>query len=260
MDIKLKDRWKLARQAFYSATNFNGNKPVKIATIGGLYQLETEGKHIYVPSAQRWKLYRWGWAARLDRLRQEYAFGRELPINEGSTVIDIGANAGEFAFIAAQAGARCLCIEPDPLVNLCARLNTTSLAKIRVYDDLLWRENTEIDFHLAPQRADSSVFSVSDHAVKKQAVTLADFMAREGIERADFIKCDAEGAEPEVLEGAEKVHHAIGFFAVDTGAERNGERTHEASEKIFKSWGFKVMHEKIGTRWMTYGVNLDFKY
>lgn len=59
--------------------------------------------------------------------------------------------------------------------------------------------------------------------------------------------------------GASDVADKIGVLAFDTGAERDGERTGQACEDILNGWGVRVFEEKIGTRWMTYGVNPQFK-
>lgn len=258
MDLDFKNKLKLVRQKLFVAMNHQSSVSVSIDELGGLYQIDADGHKVYVPSALRWKMYRYGWGKRLERLRSEYAFEKFAPIDDSSVIIDIGANVGEFAFVANEKDASCYCVEPDPLVNLCAKLNTQNLVGVKVFDDVLWNANEPIDFNLAPQRADSSVFGDSSHAVKKQAITLKSFMEREGLERVDFIKCDAEGAEPEVLQGVGDAYHKIGVCAFDTGAERDGKRTDKECRAIFESWGFRVLDERVGTRLMTYGVNPKF--
>jgi FkbM family methyltransferase len=233
-----------------------GNRPVRLAETDGGLAVEADGRRFFVPSPWRWKLYRQGWEARLDRLEREYGLGRHCRLKPGDIVFDVGANAGEFAFVAARHGARIHCIEPDPQVFACLRKNIAELPLASAHDCVIWKENGEIGFGLAPDRADSSVFVENAPRIKKRAMTLAEFARKEGVARAALLKCDAEGAEPEVLEGAGGFLANIRHVALDTGPERNGETTHRACGEILARAGFKVIDETVGTRRMTYGANL----
>ena len=247
-------RWKLLRQSAYAAVRYNGNQRVKIED-GPAGVLLSVGPHsIHAPSPFRWKLYRWGWPARLDRLAREYGVGRHVTLSANSVILDIGANAGEFAHVAAQYNARIYCCEPDPALLACLKLNIAGLPKASVHDVAIWSETGELDFGLAPARTDSSVFADTDKRINVAAQTIDQFCQDNGIERIDLIKCDAEGGEPEVLAGIERMADRIGAIALDTGPERRGARTHEACAKRLSALGFHVIEEKIGTRWMTFGL------
>ncbi|MEE2692273.1 MAG: FkbM family methyltransferase [Pseudomonadota bacterium] len=255
MQLPLKQRLKLVRQDILAALKLNGNVPVAIEETDGTVFILVEGRRIAVPSPLRWKLYRWGWRARLDRLEREYGVGRHVTLGPDSVVLDVGANVGEFAHVCARYGTRAHCIEPDPTAHVCLLRNIEGLTGVAAYDDAIWKEDGEIDFGLAPERADSSAFVRSGPVVKKRAVTLERFARDNGISRIDLVKCDAEGAEPEVLEGAGALFDRIGVFALDTGAERNGARTNRECAEILAARGFAVIEDKIGTRCMTYGIN-----
>jgi len=255
MQLPLKQRLKLARQRAYAAVNFAGHVPVSVEDTTSGVVINVEGRKIHAPSPLRWKLYKHGWEARLDRLEAEYGVGRNVTLTSDAVVLDIGANAGEFAHVCARYGAHTHCFEPDPAIHACLTKNIAELNNAMAYDTVVWREDGEIEFGLAPERADSSVFADDAMKVKKRAVTIETFCLENKIPRLDFIKCDAEGAEPEVLEGISGFFPNVTAVALDTGAERNGLRTHEACAEILNANGFAVTEEKIGTRWMTYGLN-----
>lgn len=141
-----------------------------------------------------------------------------------------------------------------PKVHACLLKNVAGLSNVSAHDVVVWKEDGEIDFGLAPDRADSSVFVKDGPSVKRRARTIASFCRENAIARVDFIKCDAEGGEPEVLPGIGAFFPRIGALALDTGPERSGERTHEACAAILSGAGFRVVEEKVGTRWMTYGL------
>ncbi|MFZ5615945.1 MAG: FkbM family methyltransferase [Pseudomonadota bacterium] len=246
-------RLKLLRQRLLAALHIDGNVEVSLEEEPDALFVRVEGARVAVPSPLRWKLYRRGWAARLDRLAREYGVGRHVWLGPDSVVLDIGANAGEFAHVCARYGARVYCFEPDPAVFACLRKNIAPLANASAHDDVVWKEGGEIDFALAPERADSSVFA-SGPRIKKRAVTIEAFAREQALARIDLIKCDAEGAEPEALEGIGAVFPLVRAVALDTGPEREGERTNDACAAILCANGFDVIDEKIGTRSMTYGL------
>lgn len=255
MQLPLKQRLKLIRQSLYAATGFRGHRALSIHEHPLGAEVVVDDFAIAVPSLLRWKLYKKGWQARLDQLEREYGIGRHIELNADSMVLDIGANAGEFAHICARYNAQIHCVEPDPKVFACLQHNTKDLSNASCHDALLWKENTLLDFYSVPERADSSVFAEGEGPkVKKQAITADEFARQNNLTHIDLIKCDAEGAEPEVLEGAKEVLRTVRLAAIDTGAERNGARTNLECAEILKSAGLKVIEERIGKRQMTYGV------
>jgi FkbM family methyltransferase len=240
-----------------AALQIGGNVPVSLVETAEGLAVRVDGRLVYVPSPLRWKLYRQGWEARLDRLAREYGLDRHIALNAQSVIVDVGANVGEFAHVAARYGARIYCIEPDPDAFASLKRNIAALERASAHEVAIWKVDGEVDFALASARADSSVFAESARRIKRRAATLAAFAREHGVERIDLIKCDAEGAEPEVLEGIGAFFHNVAAVALDTGPERRGERTHDACAEILVARGFRVIAETIGTRQMTYGLRPD---
>ena len=256
MQLSTVQRLKLhVRQPLLSALKIDGNVPVRLEeTADGLVAV-VDGRRVHIPAALCWKFYRKGWEGRLDRLEQEYGVGDRFILDETSLVLDIGANTGEFAHVVARHGARAHCFEPDPSVFGCLKKNTAGLAGITVHDRVIWKENGTVSFGIASERHDSSVFAEGAPRVERAAMRLDTFAREAGVTRVSLLKCDAEGAEPEVLEGAGAFLKQIENVSIDTGPERNGERTHDACKAILEGAGFEVIEDRIGTRQMTYGVN-----
>ncbi len=253
LQLPLAQRLKLARQRVLAVLRVGGNVDVRLEeSAEGLFVC-VEAARIAVPSPLRWKLYRQGWAARLDRLEREYGVGRHFTLGPQSVVLDIGANVGEFAHVCARYGARTFCFEPDPDVFACLQQNIAALRDASAFDCVVWKEDGAVDFGLAPARADSSVFADGPHIVKA-AKTIAAMAREQSFARIDLVKCDAEGAEPEVLEGIGDAFPMVHAVALDTGAERKGKRTNDSCAAILRANGFDVIDETIGTRNMTFGL------
>lgn len=253
MQLSFVQRLKLLRQRALAALKIGGNVDMRLEEAPDGLFVRVDDRRIAVPSPLRWKLYRKGWTARLDRLEREYGVGRHVALGPGSTVLDIGANAGEFAHVCARYGARAFCFEPDPGVFACLQKNIASLANAVAFDDVVWKEDGEIGFGLLPERADSSVFAAGPR-IRKRAITIETFARAHDLARIDLVKCDAEGAEPEVLQGIGGAFPLVRAAALDTGAERRGRRTNEECAAILAANGFDVFDEKIGTRWITFGL------
>ncbi len=255
LQLPFKIRWKLFRQDLLAAAHVRGHVRVALAPHPlGAEVIVADGRFI-VPSPYRWKLYRKGWTARLDQLAAEYGVGRHAELAADSIVIDAGANAGEFAHVCARFGARVFCLEPDAAVRACLTQNILTLTNASAHDALLWKEEADVPFASIPDHADSSVFAANAAPSEtRRATTLDRFCADNAIAHIDLLKCDAEGAEPEVLEGAAAMLARTRAVALDTGAERQGARTHEACRAILEGHGFRVIDQAVGKRLMTYGL------
>ena len=255
MTIPFPVRMKLIRQRVYAALGLAGERHVDVEMRDGVALVKVDGRALHVPSPLRWKLYRKGWDARLDRLEREYGVNRHVRLTEDSVVLDIGANTGDFAHVCARYGASAHCLEPDPTARACLERNVAALPSVSVHAVAAWKRTGALDFGLAPDRADSSVFAETDARVSVAGERLDAFLPRIGAKRIALLKCDAEGGEPEVLEGAGERLADIDVVALDTGAERQGARTHEACAAILAAHDFDVIDETIGGRMMTYGLN-----
>jgi len=129
-------------------------------------------------------------------------------LREGMTVMDVGANLGLYSLLISRAvgpSGKVYAFEPVP--EIFARLkehialnNATNVIPVPIA--LSDEKGTAKMF---VKGGGSSLFRhVSDEFVDVQVERLDDFVEREGIERVDAIKIDAEGAELKVIRGADK--------------------------------------------------------
>ena len=241
-----------------AAVGYDGRCPVKLDERDGLCHVSVPDGEIRTVSPSRWKLYRRGLAARLEALRRQYFVDSLNP--PSGAVLDIGANIGEFSLLMAGRGHRVVAIEADPLCVSCLRRNLANRNSVRVLDLLLWNTETDLEFHMAPARADSSVFgdNASISTVFRRASTLDGSLSELDRSSIAFIKCDVEGAEPEVLSGGREILSRTARIAVDTGPERDGADTVSECENILREAGFEVWtHVRSGERTVTCGWRRD---
>jgi FkbM family methyltransferase len=133
-------------------------------------------------------------------------------IRPGDIVVDGGSNVGFLALLAAtklRGSGRVIAFEPDPNTFLLLQTNIrhNGFSDVIRAERLALTDNEGMyDFSvdtdepmlssLIPRQANSSPM------VRVKGVRLDGFLAASGLERADIIKLDLEGAEPMALEGA----------------------------------------------------------
>ncbi|MDV4168265.1 FkbM family methyltransferase [Rhodovulum sp. FJ3] len=244
LDLTAKQALHLRVHNFVARFGVDRLKRLSITPDRDGFVLHLDQRDVVVPSALLWRSYRRGWEARQDRLKREFGLAHQFPVSKGDTVIDIGANMGDFSIAAAMAGARVFSFDGDPDVVACLNRNTAEIDAITTDCAILWKEETELTFYSAPGRADSSVFLAPKGATKAfcaQATTLDALAEKHGIGAVKLLKMDAEGAEPEVLIGGKATLARTAAVAIDTGPERLGEETREDCVRILTEYGFEIL-------------------
>jgi FkbM family methyltransferase len=177
-------------------------------------------KPVYFFHKKRAIMYRKGIVARTSLLAKDY-FLSWIPFGDGDVVIDCGANIGELYlwFVLNGLGIRYVAFEPSPLEFSALRLNCPDA---EAHNVALWNRNETLTFYLASEDADSSVIEPARHqgAIAVEARRLEDYITQP----VRLLKLEAEGAEPEILEGIGEKLPLIHYIAADLGFERGVQR------------------------------------
>jgi FkbM family methyltransferase len=170
----------------------------------------------------------------------------QVPLSRGDWVIDCGANIGELsmALLNRQPGLNIVAIEPEAAEADCADANIFG-GERRTVRKVLWKEEATMRFFSAAETADSSLFQPpTSHTVREiQATTLNSLVTQLGCDRIRLLKLEAEGAEPEILQGADLVLQKIDYIAADLGPERGLKQEETATPVInhLLSCGFELI-------------------
>ena len=210
---------------------------------GETYFGKRTGEEIRLARRNRFKRYDKGIARWINHLARSYRLDL-VPISTGDKIIDCGANIGEIGVWAKQFEADYHPFEPEEKEADCCDANNFS-GEPKTIRKALWFEETELKFFSKPGTADSSVIETNDFEGVKtiRATTLANYINNLDNPSVRLLKVEAEGAEPEVLQGAEGVFQHIDYVAVDCGYERGKEKepTFTESNEVLRRHNFEVI-------------------
>lgn len=170
---------------------------------------------------QRAMNYAEGIEARAEKLGADYLLPM-LTFADGDVVIDCGANVGDLKLYFRHLGVdvEYVGIEPGPGEFETLQRN---VAPSQVHNVGLWNEDGELTFYISSKGADSSLIEPPSYdRVEKVPIRRLDGLV--DFPRIKLLKIEAEGAEPEALEGSRGLLDRIEYISADVGAERGKEQ------------------------------------
>lgn len=200
--------------------------PIKLSfdSKSALYRIkDSKGHKIFIGRKSRLRPYKKGIPKRLKRIRREYLLDY-IEFKENDICIDCGANVGEVTkYLQTNFGVRVISIEPDATEFRCLKANADE-QRTWFISQPLWSGIEEMPFYAANETGDSSLFAPPGSLAesRKTTTTLDTLLDSLGLadERIRLLKLEAEGAEPEILQGARRSLAHIDYIAADVGPER----------------------------------------
>lgn len=174
----------------------------------------------------------------LSKLFEWYQLDK-ISFNKGDIIIDCGANVGElfYSFEDKNLDIKYIGIEPDNEVFKSLSIN---LKDSQILNKALGKENTYKDLYIDTEGANTSLVDFGSSTIKKVETITLDSLS---LVKIKLLKIDAEGYEPEVLEGAVNTLSQIEYIAVDYGNERGIDNKSTLVEvtNFLYSVGFKLV-------------------
>lgn len=172
--------------------------------------------------------YHRGVKARVSEVFSSYGVSEEIISKiEGKAVIDIGANIGEFSIFLRKYGnhdGEIVAIEPDPIEFSSLGANAERFG-FRAVNSAVSSRSGKMRFILNNEDADSRLDFSNESGSKKNTILVDSARLNEilfdlRIGEVGLVKLEAEGYEPEVLQGIDFSEIDIKYFAIDCGPER----------------------------------------
>lgn len=219
--------------------------------ITGKYAGQSNGmKKVFFARNQALNTYRKSLEARALQLESTYLLSK-IQFEQGDVVIDCGANVSDFKLIFDVKGIEInyIGIEPSPSEYSCAALNASPG---HVKNIGLWNKEDSLKFFVSSSGADSSFIEPPIYEEVKYIPTqrLDRLSELTNLPKIKLFKLEAEGAEPEALEGASGLLEKIEYISADLGFERGikQESTLAPVMNYLLSNGFEVVemrHDRI---------------
>jgi FkbM family methyltransferase len=175
-----------------------------------------------------------GYAAFLGTKYQLEGF---VEVEHGDTVVDVGPYVGAFVNYALPEAGSVTAVEPSPDAARLLESRWGDRDRVTVRRVAAWNESGTVELKSGRDTSDRSLIDIDKGGQlgsEPVEATRLDAMFRE----IDFLKLEAEGAEPEVLEGASEC--VVGKIAVDASAERAGDPTVGAVTSILEEREYDV--------------------
>lgn len=188
-----------------------------------------------------------------NRITRQFFLQSFCELEEDALVFEVGSYIGASTIGAAEIGKEVYAIEPSPRNIECLKQNTIEYDNVKIVEKAAWNESdtVQINYGVAPD--DDSILTPDKGGqgeyVDVEADTISNIAKRRDIEKIDFLKVEAEGVEPEILEGIANIQ--VEKIAVDCGPERDGELVIDDVSSLLKKMGY---HIHIDDK-MLYAVN-----
>ena len=145
----------------------------------------------------------------------------KIEFNKNDMVIDCGANVGDlFLYLRDKINHRnFLAVEPSSLEFEALVLNTPNAKNLNI---ALADKDGESEFFVSNRKADSSLIEPKRFTEKitVKTTTIDSLFKNYNLTNIKLLKLEAEGFEPEILEGAKNSIKNIHYIAIDGGYER----------------------------------------
>lgn len=237
--------WRLNGHLFCLLFNFRAfvrRKSIrfKYDSENSIYRAESDGRQRFFHSKFTSLIaYSNGLKVRSQEIGAVY-FLPAIVFQNGDRVIDCGANIGDLKlyFDFKDIDIEYLGIEPSPDEFECLVKNVVPGNSANFG---LWHEDGELIFYVSSHNGDSSFIKPEKFTHERRIQTKRLDALISG--RVKLLKIEAEGAEPEVLQGCEKLLPDIEYISADLGFERGvrAESTLPFAANFLINHGFELV-------------------
>ena len=207
-------------------------------------------KHYFGVMRRGFSLYRYGLDNRGAFLANSYCL-YHINFDQHDVVIDCGANYGDlFLYLKNYIDvSNYISIEPGATEHKCLKKNAPESLNLK--KGLGDKIETKT-FYLNERHADSSLIEPSSysHKVDVEVTTLDALVDEYNLDKIKLLKVEAEGFEPEIIEGSKMSLKKVEYIALDGGYERGteGRETFSAICNVLLQNNFKL----VETNWNTH--------
>lgn len=172
-------------------------------------------------------------------------------------IIDVGANAGQFAVASAKIfpAAQIYSFEPNPPLAAQLKKNVSNLSNIKVHELALGEREGEIEFHVNSHSHSSSILPLAQShleafpdaretsRINVQVSTLDKIFGNVELDSPTLLKLDVQGYELQVLQGGQQFLKRVDYVLLEASFKSmyQGEPVFMDIEMKMREFGFKFL-------------------
>lgn len=191
-------------------------------------------------------------------MKQIYTCENFVELEENDVVVEVGAFVGGFTTVASEIADCVIAIEPNASLDHALSFNTRKHENVIIVPKAAWEFETTVELNTSFRPYENSIFSPDAYDKNEVCEVVADTVpniVREiGVDEIDYLKVEAEGAEPEVLNGVLSDGMKVRKIAVDASPERGGECTIGEISSMLDAHGYRVLMKDEESWWGEYIV------
>ncbi|EEE40656.1 SAM-dependent methyltransferase [Prochlorococcus marinus str. MIT 9202] len=189
-------------------------------------------KHYFSNKTRGINLYSSGLSFRANQIADSYKL-KNINFKFSDLVIDCGANYGDLWLYLRDKINKKNYITFEPGINEYRALKKNVQSNFN-YNLGLGKVESKTNFYINEKDADSSIIEpiIYDRIHEIQTTTLNNFFIKYNIKSIKLLKLEAEGYEPEILLGSNKILNKIEYIAIDGGYERGKDLEETLSKQL----------------------------
>ena len=219
LGIFLKIKSCVKEKNLQAADRFVGSGPFKVKR--DKFQIQMTGENVISGIREIW-------------IRDVYLQNGLLKIPENGIVVDLGANIGNFTLLALASGCqKVIAVEPNK------NLNDAFNKQIKINN---FQSKVELQRYFIGGKTDlQKQMLLREENSGAEFISAREFVNRNNLDRIDFLKCDIEGSEYELLNNDNILFKNSKNVAIEIHGDKN---KREEFIKKLKKLGFEILHSK----------------
>lgn len=183
--------------------------------------------------------------------RDKYLYDDGVPNvvpEQSDTVVEAGVSSGRDTAIFAKLADQVVGFEPSPRNYTRAKANLRKFDNISLHNAGFWNTKGELEIQYGESSGDDSFLTPDSDTGKTggevEVNTLENYVEDLNINEINFLKIEAEGAEPEIIEGMGELRPEK--IVVNADEERDGESPVEEIMTSLQSKGYNLVAMSLG--------------